>query len=122
MKRVNLDFFKVIFIQLAIGVVILLPFVHFQVLSVVAITCLVIIGLVHTLLAYFLYYNAIKKTSFTQIAVISYFDPIVAIASDVIFFNRQLNLYQIAGVGITFAALYLLIMASRSTVQIAEPA
>ena len=50
-----------IFIQLAIGVVILLPFVHFQFLSVVAITCLVIIGLVHTLLAYFLYYNAIEQ-------------------------------------------------------------
>lgn len=122
MKRVNLDFFKVIFIQLVIGVVILLPFVHFQALSVIAITCLVIIGLIHTLLAYFLYYNAIKKTNFTQIAVISYLDPIVVIASDVIFFNRQLNLYQIAGVGLTFVALYFLVTVSRSTVQIAEPA
>lgn len=121
MKRVTLNYFKVIFIQLAIGVVILLPFVHFQPLSLLAITCLVIIGVIHTLLAYFLYYKAIKKTTFTQIAVVSYLDPIVAIASDVIFFNRQLNFYQMAGVALTFAALYLLVTGAKTPVQVAEP-
>lgn len=122
MKHSNLNYFKVIFIQLAIGVLILLPFVHFQPLSSLTIACIGIIGVIHTLLAYFLYYQAIKKTSFTQIAVISYLDPIVAIASDVVFFNRQLNFYQIAGVALTFVALYLLVMATRSSVQVVEAA
>ena len=121
MKHANIDFFKVIFIQLAIGVIILLPFVHFQGLTLLAISCLAVIGLLHTLLAYFLYYKAIKKVSFTQIAIFSYLDPIVAIATDVIFFNRQLNVYQIAGVGLTFMALYLLVTVSRTRVEIAEP-
>ncbi len=120
MKRVNLHYFNVIFIQLAVGVVILFPFIHFQALSSIAIICLITIGIIHTLLAYFLYYNAIKKTNFTQIAVLSYLDPIVAIATDVIFFNRQLNFYQITGVVLTFVALYLLVMISRSPTMVSE--
>ena len=117
MKNVSLGYFKVIFIQLAIGVLILVPFVHFQPLSFVTVACLIIIGVIHTLLAYFLYYNAIKTASFTQIAVLSYLDPIVAIASDILFFNRQLNFLQIVGVALTFGALYLLVMVSRLPVQ-----
>ncbi|MHB1947202.1 MAG: DMT family transporter [Gammaproteobacteria bacterium] len=114
MKNVSLNYFKVIFIQLAIGVIILLPLVHFRSLSLSTISCLIMIGVVHTLLAYFLYYNAIKKTTFTQIAVLSYLDPIVAIITDILFFNRQLNMLQIAGVALTFCALYLLVTAGRS--------
>lgn len=109
MKRVNLDYFKVIFIQLFVGMIMLFPFVHFHQLSITAICCIGTIGVVHTILAYYLYYEAIKTASFTQIAVISYLDPIVAIATDMVFFDRQLNLYQMAGVGLTFAALYCLV-------------
>jgi drug/metabolite transporter (DMT)-like permease len=113
MKPVNLSYLKIIFIQLFIGVIMLIPFIHFQKLGAVAISCLIVIGVVHTLFAYYLYYQAIKEASFTQIAIVSYLDPIVAIATDIIFFNRHLNLYQMAGVGLTFIALYLLVVASR---------
>jgi drug/metabolite transporter (DMT)-like permease len=109
MKRVNVDFFIIIFIQLVIGILILFPFTHFHALSIIAVSCLFSIGLLHTVLAYFFYYNAIKKINFTQIAILSYVDPIVAIISDVIFFNRQLNFFQIAGVMLTFFALYWLV-------------
>lgn len=120
MKPIHLNYFKVIFIQLAIGVIILFPFIHFQALSFLAIACLAVIGIIHTLLAYFLYYHAIKKTSFTQIAVISYLDPMVAIGTDIIFFNRQLNIYQLIGVGLTFAALYFLVVSSRQNERLME--
>jgi drug/metabolite transporter (DMT)-like permease len=117
MKGINISYFKVIFIQLAIGVLILFPFIHFQKLSIVAIICLTIIGIVHTLLAYFLYYDAIKKTSFTQIAVLSYLDPLVAIATDALFFERKLTIYQLGGVALTFVALYSLMMIGRLTLK-----
>lgn len=120
MKSVNLNYFKVILIQLLIGVVILLPFVHFQSVSLIALICLIIVATVHTLCAYFLYYKAIKKINFTQIAVISYLDPIVAIATDVLFFNRKLNVYQFLGVGLTFFALYLLVTKSDQPVPAVE--
>lgn len=118
MKHVNLNYFKIIFIQLVIGVAILLPLIHFQRISFLALICLVIIGIVHTLLAYFLYYNAIKKTNFTQIAILSYLDPIVAIITDILFFNRQLNMLQIAGVLLTFGALYSLVTVERSRAKV----
>lgn len=116
MKHNSLYYFNVIFIQLTIGVIILFPFIHFQPLSLLAISCLVFIGVAHTLVAYFLYYNAIKKTTFTQIAVLSYLDPIVAIASDVLFFQRHLNFYQIMGIVLTFFALYFLVTSTRKNV------
>ncbi len=109
MKQINLSYIKVIFIQLLTGTIILLPFAHFKPLTMTAIICLIIIGVIHTLFAYFLYYSAIKKTSFTQIAILSYLDPIVAIATDVIFFQRNLNFLQSFGIILTFLTLYLLI-------------
>lgn len=122
MKPIHANFFQVIFIQLLVGVIFLLPFAHLQLFSPVAMICLIIIGIFHTLLAYFLYYSAIKKTNFTQIAIFSYLDPIVAIITDVLFFNRQLNLYQITGVVLTFSALYWLVIASRSPMEASEEA
>lgn len=120
MKGIHMNYFKVIFIQLTVGVIMLFPFIHFQPLSFVAIICLVIIGVMHTLLAYFLYYDAIKKTSFSQIAILSYLDPVVAIIADVVFFNRELNTYQMMGVGLTFAALYLLVNVPKPRVRVVK--
>lgn len=118
MRQVEMNYFKVIFIQLIIGVIILFPFVHFHKLGITAVICVGIIGFIHTLFAYSLYYEAIKTASFTEIAVISYLDPIVAIITDVFFFNRQLNFSQIAGVGITFAAIYYLVVQSKRRIAL----
>jgi drug/metabolite transporter (DMT)-like permease len=116
MKNVTLNYYVTIFIQLMIGTIILAPFAKFQTLTMPAVSCIAIIGFVHTLLAYFLYYSAIKKTTFTQIAIMSYLDPIVAIATDVFFFNRQLNALQLVGIALTFAALYFLVMSGKRKV------
>lgn len=118
MKQVNLSYIKVIFIQLLTGTIILFPFAHFRLLSITTLMCLIIIGVIHTLFAYFLYYSAIKKTSFTQIAILSYLDPIVAIITDVIFFHRQLNFSQSLGIMLTFIALYWLVKHTQKPVAL----
>lgn len=122
MKHNQQKYFNIIFIQLSIGVLILLPFVDFQSISVMTLVCLSIIGVFHTLLAYYLYYKALKKTNYTQIAVLSYLDPIVAIISDVLFFNRHLSLYQMIGIFLTFSALCILVMSTRTEVKLPEAA
>lgn len=109
MRSNKMEFYEVIFVQLIIGIIILLPLVHFTHLSWSSIAYLSIIGIVHTIVAYQLYYQAIKKVSLTSIAIISYLDPIVAIATDVLFFNRTLNYIQIMGICITFGAIYLVL-------------
>lgn len=109
MKNIKNDFYLVIFIQLSVGVVLLFPFIHKINVTTQSISCLIILGFIHTILAYYLYYRAIKKVSFIYIAVFSYLDPIIAIFTDIIFFNRKLNFIQICGIAITFLTAYILI-------------
>ena len=114
MKNNTSNFFKVLFIQLSIGVIILAPMTHFQMVTVTALTCILVIAILHTVVAYFFYYQAIKTTSFSQIAIVSYLDPIVAILTDILFFQRQFNGLQITGIVLTFVSLYFLVTAARS--------
>ena len=60
----------------------------------------------HTTLAYILYYRSLAMVNITLIAILSYFDPIVAIITDVVFLDRHLNLVQIFGVILTFVGSY----------------
>lgn len=109
MRLSKAGFFEAIFIQLTIGLIVLFPFVHFTKLSGSSISYLIIIGAIHTVGAYYLYYKGIKKVDLTSLAIISYLDPIVAIGTDVLFFNRTLNVVQIIGIMITFGAIYFVI-------------
>lgn len=70
---------------------------------------LLVLGIVHTVAAFILYYQSVKKLPTTTIAVISYVDPIVAIFTDVLFYNRELNSLQIAGIVITLVSSYFVI-------------
>ncbi len=113
MKQCQHHYFLVIFIQLSIGAVCLWPFVQSYPHSSLAWLCVLVIGLVHTVLAYVLYYRAIHKISVTKIAVFSYLDPVVAMLTDILFFDRHFNVAQCAGIILSFAALYLLVMCGQ---------
>ncbi len=109
-------------IQLLSGGIILLPFMNYDSLSfhslaMLPLIYLLIISLVHTAAAYILYYDGIKKVSVTNIAALSYIDPIIAIATDVLFFHRHLNGLQILGIILTLGSSYLVI---RLTAKNAE--
>jgi drug/metabolite transporter (DMT)-like permease len=109
MRSNKMGFFEVIFVQLVIGLIVLVPFIHFSKLSWLSIIYLIIIGIVHTVIAYYLYYKSIGKVDLTSIAIVSYLDPIIAIGTDILFFNRTLNMIQIIGIMMTFSAIYLVI-------------
>lgn len=98
-------------LQLTLGAVVLIPFVKFHTIQPSWITTyyLLILGVVHTVAAFILYYKSVKKLPTTTIAVISYVDPIVAIFTDVLFYNRELNAVQIAGIVITLISSYFVI-------------
>lgn len=99
-------------IQLTLGAGILLPSIdlnHFYHLSQDVWMNVLLIGIIHTALAYILYYHSLKKVNITLIAIISYLDPIVAILSDVVFFNRHLGMLQYLGILLTFIGSYFVI-------------
>lgn len=96
-------------IQLSAGCIILIPFVSFSDianLKTQALCNVIIIGIVHTAIAYIFYYQALNKVNLTLVAILSYIDPIVAIFTDILFFNRTLNELQIFGILLTFIGSY----------------
>ncbi|TDT63293.1 DMT family transporter [Fonticella tunisiensis] len=88
-------------IQISTSALVLLPFIIYR--SALTITNLknllliAVLGIVHTGLAYLLYFSGIKELEVQRAAILSYIDPIAAIIFGTIFLAEPLNLYQIIG-------------------------
>jgi drug/metabolite transporter (DMT)-like permease len=86
--------------QLAIGIVLLLPFTtlgdvplwgtHWFYLGT--------LGVVHTCIMYILLYSAFQKLDTTKIAVLAFIYPVVAMFADFTFYGTRLSLLQLTGV------------------------
>lgn len=102
-------------VQFVSGGIILLPFVSFhQVhLDTLLMVNLLIMGVVHTVIAFIFYYRSVPLLSTDTIAIVSYVDPIVAILTDVMFFNRQLSMLQMVGIILTLVGSYCVIQFSK---------
>lgn len=88
-------------IQISTSAIVLLPFIIYR--STLTITNLknllliAVLGVVHTGLAYLLYFSGIKGLEVQRAAILSYIDPIAAIIFGRIFLAEPLNLYQMIG-------------------------
>lgn len=92
------------FIQLLMAAVILAPLVLFEgpihqwtALDLHGIVMLLILGVVHTGLAYQMYFSSYKELSSTNIAIYSYLDPVFAIIFAVAILGEPFGIYQILG-------------------------
>lgn len=56
-----------------------------------------LIGIVHTGVAYYLYYNAIAKLKAQEICILGYTDPVLAILWSAVVFGETLGIVQIIG-------------------------
>ena len=63
----------------------------------VALICLLVVGIVHTAITYCMYFSSIKELSGQSVAILSYIDPLVAVAISVIFLNEKMNVWQYLG-------------------------
>lgn len=96
-------------IQMCAGCLILLPMMNLSDITHLnsqAVGNILIIGMVHTALAYLLYYQSLNQVNLTLIAVLSYIDPIVAIITDILFCYRTLDGLQMVGILLTFIGSY----------------
>ena len=59
--------------------------------------CLLIVGLVHTGLAYVLYFPSIKELPGQKAAILSYIDPLVAVIVSVLILQEPMNAWQWVG-------------------------
>ena len=91
------------FLQFASAIAVLLPYVlvtdEIKVFTLEAsgIINLLAIGLIHTGLAYILYFSTLKEMEGQQVAIISYIDPLVAVLVSVFVLKEEITAVQLIG-------------------------
>ncbi|WP_458414811.1 DMT family transporter [Schinkia sp. CFF1] len=100
----DLSGFETTLIQLMMASIVLAPYVfmkegaiNFTELSYQSIIFILILGIIHTGFAYYLYFGALKELKGQTIAVLSYIDPISAVIFAAIFLNESMGFMQIVG-------------------------
>lgn len=90
-------------LQFAAAIIILLPYVlltdgvHITELRVGGWINLIIVGLVHTGLAYCMYFSAVGNLEGQSVAVLSYIDPLVAVLVSVTLLGERMSVWQAIG-------------------------
>ncbi|QAT40584.1 EamA family transporter [Clostridium sp. JN-9] len=88
-------------IQMISAAIILLPFISLKDIAGIHGSynwiIIIIIALVHTALAYFLYFSSIPQISAQRVSILSYIDPISAVIFGMIFFSERLSFIQCIG-------------------------
>jgi len=99
----GIDSIEITVIQLISATITLLPYVLYAeglgILSVssVSIPYILILGIVHTGIAYLLYFSSLQGLKGQTIAVLSYIDPVFAIIISAVILKEQLRFLQIIG-------------------------
>jgi RarD protein len=98
----SLSSFETTFAQLVMAAIVLSAYVLYQnTLDFTEISLhwplILTIGIIHTGIAYFLYFSSIQKLSGPYIAVLSYIDPISAIIMASIFLGETITIVQVLG-------------------------
>lgn len=99
----DIDGVNVSLVQLGTASLVLIPYVlivedmsslTFNTLN---LSMLLIIGIIHTGIAYALYYSCLKDLKSQTVALYSYIDPVVSVVLAVIILNENMNLPKIVG-------------------------
>ena len=96
------------FIQTVIGTALLLPFTHLGAAFGGGTNWgfVVALGVIHTALLYVLFYQGMRGVSVVPLAVLKFIEPVVAMATDVVFYDVTLTAVQISGVLVILLAAY----------------
>ena len=91
------------FLQFIAAIVTLIPYVAFtcginvSMLDTKGLICLLILGIIHTGIAYCMYFSSLKDMSGQKVAILSYIDPVVAVIISVFFLHEEMSVWQCIG-------------------------
>jgi RarD protein len=109
----GLSGFETTLVQLMAAALVLLPYLlwkgnlNFTGLNSTSIIFILILGIVHTGLAYFLYFTSIQELKGQTIAVLSYIDPISAVIIAAIFLSEGMTVIQMIGGALVLGSTFL---------------
>lgn len=95
--------FKVTIVQLLVSTLILMPLTIISStrsiisLDILSLVLLLFIGIVHTGIAYLLYFSSVKEIEGQSIAILSYMDPIFALLIAGLFLGEKMTIIQLFG-------------------------
>lgn len=100
------------FLQFLAAIAILIPYVlitgdlQIKALDGMGWICLLTVGLIHTGITYCMYFSALKELKGQEIAILSYLDPLVAVAISFFILGEEMTILQMLGgiliLGFTF--------------------
>lgn len=99
----NLSGFETTLIQLMVAALVLLPYTFFKDhldlsgITAQSVTFILMIGIIHTGVAYFFYFTSLKELKGQTIAVLSYIDPISAVLIAAVFLGESMSPMQMIG-------------------------
>ena len=91
------------FLQFLAAIAILIPYVlisgdlQISKLDTKGWICLLAVGLIHTGITYCMYFSALKELKGQEIAILSYLDPLVAVAISFFILGEPMTIWQILG-------------------------
>ncbi len=91
------------FLQFLSAIIVLVPYVlltggmHLSALDGLGWGCLLVVGLIHTGVAYCFYFSGLKELPGQEAAILSYIDPLVAIIISVLILSEPISASQILG-------------------------
>lgn len=116
----NVSVLTLIFYENGIGVMLLFPFAAFDKLPLTSVTwlLLIILGVIHTTLAAFLYLNGLKQVKAQHAGVLAYVDPLSAVIFALIFLGELPTfLVMVGGLLIILAGLNIVIKSGKHQEQ-----
>ena len=99
----NVDGIHRTFLQFLAAIGVLIPYVAFTggvtlgSMDTTGWICLLVVGLIHTGVAYCLYFSSLKEIPGQKAAILSYADPLVAVLVSVVILKETMTLTQIIG-------------------------
>lgn len=109
-KITNIESYDKTIIQLSASAIILLPYIILNnsdkgiLLTPFIIMLIIVVGVLHTGIAYTLYFGAMKDLTGQTVALFSYIDPIVAILLSAFLLKEPMNYLQIIGTILVISA------------------
>lgn len=91
-------------VQISVSAIFLLPFILYRneihITGMKMLLTILILGVLHTGIAYLLYFSAIEKVSAQKASLLSYIDPISAVLFGTLFLGEPLSAFQALGGGL----------------------
>lgn len=91
-------------VQISVSAIFLLPFILYRneihITGMKMLLTILILGVLHTGIAYLLYFSAIEKVSAQKASLLSYIDPISAVLFGTLFLGEPLSAFQTLGGGL----------------------